>query len=338
MGCFSFYPIVFEHNVFKAGIYIIAALIALLLFVFSSYRLKRLKEGKSPGKRVIYLLMVLFYIDLMLFGIYLGVWSNPDETAAIFMVFLIGALFPFINPPPFNFCLSLSACLVFSVSAVLFKTPNLWISDLVNAFLALVIGLILGWQNSMSRIRLALNASALENERDSFYKLSTIDELTQLKIRRDFTQTFQRFLVNYRQADNFLYVAIMDIDYFKNYNDYYGHPKGDDCLRAIGKTLKDLQSSMGIYAARVGGEEFALLWFAEDPANADSVTVLVSRKIHDLNIPHEKSTAAPYVTVSIGVHIVKCGDSYDMHALYDLADKALYAAKGKGRNCAVVSS
>jgi diguanylate cyclase (GGDEF)-like protein len=327
----------FEDNKFKAGIYLIAAVIALLLSFFSSYKLKRAKQGKSPGKRVIYLLMVLFYINLMLFGIYLGVWSNFNETAAIIMVFLIGALFPFINPPPFNFCLSFGACLVFSVSAILFKTPNLWISDLVNAFLSLMLGLILCWQNSMAKISFALNASELEHERNNFYKLSTIDELTQLKNRRDFTQAFQRFLVNYRQSDNFLYIAIMDIDFFKNYNDHYGHPKGDECLRAIGKMLKDLQNSMGIYAARVGGEEFAMLWFAEDSADADKITALVSQNMRELNIPQEKSTAAPYVTISIGVHIVKCGASCDMNALYNLADKALYTAKQKGRNCAVVS-
>jgi diguanylate cyclase (GGDEF)-like protein len=254
------------------------------------------------------------------------------------MVFLIAALFPFINPPPFNFCLSLSACLVFSVSAIIFKTSNLWISDIVNAFLALMLSLILGWQNTMTRIRFVLNASELEYERNNFYKLSTIDELTQLKNRRDFTQTFQRFLVNYRQSDKFLYVAIMDIDFFKNYNDHYGHPKGDECLRAIGKMLKDLQSGMGIYAARVGGEEFALLSFEENSTNADNITGLISQKMRELNIPHEKSKAAPYVTVSIGLHIVECGASTDKDALYNLADKALYAAKKKGRNCAVVSS
>jgi diguanylate cyclase (GGDEF)-like protein len=328
---------VFERNIFKAGIYIIAALIALLLFIISTYKLKRLKQGNPPGKQVIYLLMVLFYINLMLFGIYLGVWSNHNETAAIIMVFLIGALVPFINPPPFNFCLSLGACLVFSVSTILFKIPNLWISDLVNAFLSLMLGLILCWQNSMTRISFALNASELENERNNFYKLSTIDELTQLKNRRDFTQTFQRFLVNYRQSDNFLYIAIMDIDFFKNYNDHYGHSKGDDCLRAIGKMLKDLQTCMGIYVARVGGEEFALLSFEENSTNADSITGQISQKMRELNIPHEKSAVAPYVTVSIGIYIVKCGASNDMNALYDLADKALYAAKNKGRNCAVVS-
>jgi diguanylate cyclase (GGDEF)-like protein len=79
------------------------------------------------------------------------------------------------------------------------------------------------------------------------------------------------------------------------------------------------------------------LWFVENAADADSVTTLIGKKMAELNIPHEKSKAAPYVTLSIGVHIVECGASCDMYALYDLADKALYTAKAKGRNCAVVS-
>jgi diguanylate cyclase (GGDEF)-like protein len=130
----------------------------------------------------------------------------------------------------------------------------------------------------------------------------------------------------------------MDIDFFKNYNDCYGHPMGDECLRSVGNMLNKLQDSKRIYAARVGGEEFALLWFEENSTNADNVTGLIGRKMRELNIPHEKSTAASYITVSIGVHIVKCGTSEDTNALYDLADKALYAAKNKGRNCAVVST
>jgi diguanylate cyclase (GGDEF)-like protein len=130
----------------------------------------------------------------------------------------------------------------------------------------------------------------------------------------------------------------MDIDYFKNFNDHYGHTKGDECLRMIGKTLKDLHDNSGIYAARVGGEEFALLWFEEKYVNANNVTARINKTIRDLNIPHEKSKIVPYVTVSIGLHITKCGSSHDIHALYDFADKALYAAKRKGRNCTVISS
>jgi len=336
--CFSVFPIVVEHNIFKVFIYISAAVIALLLFFISHYKYKQLKQGKHTGNHVVYLLMIIFYINLMLFSLYVGVWSNRDDLAVVFMSFLICALFLYINPPLFNLCLNMGAFLIFSVSTILCKTYQLWIFDIVHAFIALMLGLILGWQNSKMKIRSALNASDLKNERDSFYALSTIDELTQLKNRRDFMQTFERFLVNYRQSDNFLYIALMDIDFFKNYNDHYGHLKGDECLRSIGKMLNELQNSMGIYAARVGGEEFAMLWFGENSANADSITALINRKLCELNIPHEKSNVAHYITVSIGVHIAECGVSHDMKALYDLADKALYAAKKNGRNCTVITS
>jgi diguanylate cyclase (GGDEF)-like protein len=208
----------------------------------------------------------------------------------------------------------------------------------MNAFLAFILSSICGWQISMMRIRFALDAIKLEDERDNFYALSTIDELTQLKNRRDFFQTFKRFLLNYRQSDKFLCIAILDIDFFKSYNDFYGHPKGDECLRSVGRMFNDIQNSKGIYAARVGGEEFAMLWFENDFANIDSVTSLISQKMRGLNIPHKKSKAAPYVTISMGVYVSECGAFYDMNVLYDLADKALYAAKTNGRNCAVVSS
>jgi diguanylate cyclase (GGDEF)-like protein len=134
-----------------------------------------------------------------------------------------------------------------------------------------------------------------------------------------------------------LCIAILDIDFFKNYNDYYGHPKGDDCLRKIGKAFKDLQSKLNIYAARIGGEEFALIWFERETANVQNVASLISETVRQLNIPHEKPSAAPYVTVSIGIYVVRCGASNDVNNMYNLADKALYLAKKDGRNRAVIS-
>jgi len=166
---------------------------------------------------------------------------------------------------------------------------------------------------------------------------STIDELTQLKNRRDFMNTFQRFLTNHRQSDNFLCIALLDIDCFKNYNDHYGHPQGDECLRLIGKALNNLRSD-GIYPARVGGEEFALLWHDKSSSDGEAMGLRVNQLIRDLNIPHEKSIVVPYITVSVGIHITECDASKDIKNLYNLADKALYAAKKNGRNCTVISS
>ena len=151
-------------------------------------------------------------------------------------------------------------------------------------------------------------------------------------------QTFQRFIVNPRQPDNYLCLAIIDIDFFKRYNDHYGHPKGDECLRNIGKVLNSLNESMNIYVSRIGGEEFAMLWFDKDVLNAKEIAAKVNQMIRDLNIEHEHSEIAPYVTISIGVHISLCGTIKDKQILYDLADKALYAAKTSGRNCAVINS
>jgi diguanylate cyclase (GGDEF)-like protein len=151
-------------------------------------------------------------------------------------------------------------------------------------------------------------------------------------------QTFQRFVSHHRPSDKYLCIAILDIDCFKNYNDHYGHPKGDECLSEVGRVLNDLQTNKGIYTARVGGEEFAMLWHIENLSDANDIGIYINQVIRDLNIPHEKSIVVPYVTASIGIHIIQLGIPHDIKDLYNLADKSLYNAKKNGRNCTVVSS
>jgi PleD family two-component response regulator len=90
------------------------------------------------------------------------------------------------------------------------------------------------WYISKLRLGLEISANILEDERDKYFDQSTVDELTRLRNRRDFMQTFQRYISNYRPSDKWLCVAICDIDFFKNYNDHYGHPAGDDCMRNQG--------------------------------------------------------------------------------------------------------
>ncbi|MDR0466611.1 MAG: diguanylate cyclase [Deltaproteobacteria bacterium] len=165
---------------------------------------------------------------------------------------------------------------------------------------------------------------------------STTDELTKLNNRRDFMKTFQRRLFRYRSTDDWLCIALIDVDFFKNYNDHYGHQQGDECLRAIGIVLKSFES-MGVYAARVGGEEFALIWYEKDAEHISQGSILrIQQGINNLQIPHEQSEVAKHVSVSIGICALRCGMSNDVRALYNLADKALYTAKNTGRNRTVV--
>jgi diguanylate cyclase (GGDEF)-like protein len=334
---FALFPLLIEKNLVKLVWHLIAAFIALFMGIYLNHKCRQHKQGKEISRKFIYVMITLYYVNVITFGVYLGIWSNPGKIAVSFMVILICALFLYIISPLFILSLTLAAMAVFITLSVMVKTFDNWTLDMINALFAGYVGLFFGWQSTMFRMSLISTANKFQNERDSYYQQSTVDELTQLKNRRDFTQTFQRFLTNYRQSDKFLCIALLDIDFFKNYNDHYGHLMGDECLRSIGRTLKKLQESEGIYNARVGGEEFALVWFEDKIEDVKEIASRINQMVIDLKIPHAKSAAAPYVTVSVGVHVVPCGSSGDKDVLYDLADKALYAAKSEGRNRAVIT-
>ncbi|MCL2761773.1 MAG: GGDEF domain-containing protein [Treponema sp.] len=332
VGCSTLYPILVDKDLIKAGIYLTVAIVALLLAVFANYKM----QTALVNNRLIYILTTLFYINVMSFGIYMCVWATPDKLATTFLCFLICALLMFVNSPRFNLSLTLGAIIVFTISTVMIKSPENYFVDIINTCIAGLISLSFNWQITRLRIGLELSTSMLEDDRDKYLDQSTTDELTQLSNRRDFMQTFQRYLSNYRTSDDWLCVAISDIDFFKNYNDHYGHPQGDECLRSIGRAFNQLKENLGVYAARVGGEEFAILWFEKDISHVDTVVSDMTNLIKELKIPHAKSKVSEYVTMSMGIYVERCGSTTDEQTLYDLADKALYAAKGSGRNCTIV--
>jgi diguanylate cyclase (GGDEF)-like protein len=329
-GCFSLLPILNGMLYIEAGVCLLSALISFLLTLYVNYKM----QTSFENNRLVYVLIGIFYANVMLFGTFLSVWSNSN----IYLCLIICALLMFVNPPFFNLFLTLSAMAVFIGLTIFFKgDSNHWVFDVINCAVAGIMSLYFNWHNTKLRLGLEISADMLEEEKNKYFDQSTIDELTKCKNRRDFQATFQRYQSNYRSFDEWLCIGICDIDFFKFYNDHYGHPMGDECLRSVGKVLNSLMESHGVYAARVGGEEFALLWFEKDAAHASEVVSHVANSINRLKIPHEKSKVAPNVTLSIGIFIEKCGAPTETNILYDLADKALYTAKSSGRNCAIIS-
>jgi len=331
-GLSSIYFLLIERNFVRMYIFFAVAAIALFISLYAHYKI----QTALANIRSIYLLITIFYVNLMLFGIYLSVWAAPNNYASIFLCFLVVALLMFMNPPLFNLILTLGASVVFIIFTVTIKPYEIWMIDILNVVIAGGISLYFNWHISKLRMGSELSGTMLENERNQYLDQSIVDELTQLRNRRDFMQTFQRYVLNYRTTDAWLCIALADIDFFKKYNDRYGHTMGDDCLRAVGAVLNGLKDSEGIYSARVGGEEFALLWFEKNLPHIDTVITRLMGSIGDLKIPHEDSKASPYISMSIGVYVEKCGVSSDTQTLYERADKALYTAKKSGRMCAIV--
>jgi diguanylate cyclase (GGDEF)-like protein len=332
--CLAVISVIMDRtNLFRAGVCCASAIIALPLACFTYYRM----QTAYVSNRFVFIITTLYYANVMWLGIYLSVWASPDKLATLFLCFLLCALLMFINPPQFNLLLTMGAIIIFTVSTIYVKEKENIILDLINTFIVGVISLYFTWYIGKLRLGLELSTTMLEDERNNYFDQSIIDELTQLKNRRDFQQTFKRYLSNYRNSDNWLCIGIIDIDFFKNYNDHYGHPKGDDCLRAVGRVLNSLQDTLDIYSARVGGEEFALLWFETEASHVNVVVSQLQELIRELKIPHEKSKVSPYVSISIGIFVKRCGTADDSQTMYDMADKALYTAKGDGRNCAIIT-
>ena len=126
---------------------------------------------------------------------------------------------------------------------------------------------------------------------------------------------------------------MIDVDFFKNYNDHYGHLTGDHCLKVIAQTVKSIMSRPADFCARYGGEEFAVILPDTDSVGARHILDRIRNTVKSLAIKHEYSSIDSVVTVSIGIAVAIPADN-DM-AVEDLlksADQALYTAKRQGRN------
>ncbi|MDR3019832.1 MAG: GGDEF domain-containing protein, partial [Treponema sp.] len=309
------FPLFVEKDYIKTGVCIFVALIAFLISTLVNYRM----QTAVTSNRATYIILIIYYVNVMLFGIYLCIFAAPvyamahgltevvHRLASVFLWLLICALLMFVTSPFFNFLCTLSAVVVFIILSIIVKPSDVYMYDIINVIIAAIMGMYFNWHITKLRLGLELSTTMLEEERNKYLNQSTTDELTQLNNRRDFMATFQRYLSNYRTSDDFLCIAISDIDFFKFYNDYYGHPKGDDCLRSVGTAFNKLKDSMGVYAARVGGEEFAMLWLKKDASHVDAVVSYMSSLIRNLKIPHEKSKVSEYVTMSMGVYVEKLG-------------------------------
>ena len=162
--------------------------------------------------------------------------------------------------------------------------------------------------------------------------MTKIDSLTGLYNRRYFDEIFEVQIKTAKRVERYFVFAMIDVDFFKMYNDTYGHLSGDEVLKSIAKTIQESLKRIDDYAFRLGGEEFGLCFSVEREEDAKQLLEDLRQKIEHLKIANIHNTQAPYVTVSIGFHVVKPYEIYDRDTLYKISDDALYTAKHKGRN------
>jgi len=184
------------------------------------------------------------------------------------------------------------------------------------------------------------NYIAIRNDITSKKKLEQLiieDDLTKLFNRRHFNTILNQEIRRVKRENSTITLVSIDIDYFKKYNDTYGHPMGDKVLYMIGKVLKSNTGRSSDFAFRIGGEEFCLIFSGFKSKDSLLHVQEIINEIEALEIEHKNSENSDFVTISAGVIIQNASELTDEETLYKYSDVALYEAKMKGRNQVILS-
>ena len=252
-----------------------------------------------------------------LFAIYLSATASPEQRATIIL-----ALFCLDTSLRINLFVAFN-CVLHTVLVFLYKAPSLAFDDTVNCVAVMVMGIFVGENIRSLKLR-HFDLSKVNAQ------MAEMDFLTGLYNRRKMYE----FLLNDsgKSTDRqFKGAFMLDIDYFKGFNDSYGHSAGDECLRTIGKLLCEFGKQHDVTFFRFGGEEFTGFECTGDHDRLQVLAEKIKTAVLDANIPYPASEFK-VVSVSIGYCSMFSLESRQSEQLIEAADKALYRAKGSGRN------
>ena len=182
---------------------------------------------------------------------------------------------------------------------------------------------------------LELKVKELSDLKEANFKLenlSTLDGLTTISNRRGFDNYINMNLKECIRYNKPISLIMADIDFFKGYNDNYGHLKGDECIIKVARAIACSVKRPLDFVARYGGEEFAIILPETNEESAITIAETIRNNVEALEIPYEHSSVSNCVTLSLGVRTVSKDMDYSKNKLIDDADKALYNAKLNGRN------
>lgn len=184
----------------------------------------------------------------------------------------------------------------------------------------------------LKSVLLEYEASEIQRLNEVLEKMARQDSLTGLPNRRSFDEALLREWERARREKTAVAVLLLDIDFFKTYNDTYGHPAGDECLATVARSLAGTMRRSGDMVARYGGEEFVVILPNTDRSGAEDVARRLIAAVDGLFMAHAGSAISDYVTISVGVAIAMSEVNVSYKRIIDDADAALYEAKKSGRH------
>jgi diguanylate cyclase (GGDEF)-like protein len=224
------------------------------------------------------------------------------------------------------------------------KSSEILFGNFLNSTTILIISWVISCMRYKNRVEDFNNRKIIQEKSDELKrvnkeleKLSRTDSLTGIFNRSVFDKTIKTEWDRCKRYFTPLSLIMIDIDFFKAFNDNYGHQAGDECIKQVAWVLSDCAKRSSDIVARYGGEEFAIILPQIEKANALELAEKMRSRVEKLNIPHAYSSISDYVTISLGVYTVTPSDKLSIEEFIRTADKALYDAKKDNRNSIVVA-
>lgn len=299
--------------------YVMFTLGAFVVFVLCHIAEKRQKPFSL-------ITLYVYLISLSFYGIFVGVFQNGTNQATSFIVLIV--ILPLLIIDHFHRITVFTILTGITYCAFAFKYKDLVLAqaDLINVSAFGSLSIFINYKISRLKLKEMHNRKQLIYERN-------MDCLTGLPNRR---KLFAELTASNETGRKPIASMIMfDIDFFKQYNDSFGHPAGDVCLRRIGSALSAIGKKYGISIFRYGGEEFLAISRTCNYEQMEGIAKETQQAINVLQIPHAPVTNQKFITISAGYSENTDGKKYEM--TLSAADNALYEAKKRGRNCVVGS-
>lgn len=325
------------HVYGKLSLYLNAAILIAPIFLVQFVKtIFNTREKHPMENRLLNSIIVLF--GLMYLYSFIHYYKAIELASLLYIYLLVVLMFVGISLYKKNallvkyFLMAHTFYIVASIVALMFYNdmiPFTYMTSHAIAIGTLVEAFLLAFLVSY-RIRI------LEEESHAKDKMILTDIMTALYNKSYFEEALNSKLDIQRKNKNILALMVIDIDYFKQYNDTYGHIAGDDALRSVATALKEILKDPDDMAFRIGGEEFALICTNMNKKSVLSCAHKLQKNIENLHIEHKSSNVSKYLTVSIGIHFASTYILEDAKKVYAHADDALYTAKKEGRNKVIV--
>lgn len=335
--------------------YTLMILVNFLYLIFIN-RFKNKKIFSQKQRILLQITMVGYVTFLMSWGSVISLMDQKlyGHLMAFMINMIVCSTIYFLEDKKFIIPYILSV-LILAIGLPFFQSSS---DVLIGHYVNFVVFIIISWvasrimyhnyyQNYMAKVRLNQSNALLEKEikekriineklaiaNEQLKKLTLLDDLTGIPNRRSFWEFIEE---GYRIGNKdhlTLSVIMIDIDFFKQYNDHYGHEEGDKALIAVAGQIRSVAAQPDEFVCRWGGEEFIYAAFNTNQKYITQTAQRISEKIHQLKIIHNDISIKKSITVSIGTYTAPINEKKDISKIIDLADRALYLAKGSGRDC-----